>query len=175
MQTDPLKSAWNTAGAEYRSEITIKNPVLRDIRRQLTIETICYSIFLLVYYDFFDGRNKSFLLNMTLIISVVFLLLHNITGYFSTKNNVGNGNLKQSLTVYLEKLQRYAVIAVVSRALAFAGIMLFFLANITWTSGKYYGLAVIICLLGIQVFSLWKIWAGRINKIRGVLREYTNV
>jgi hypothetical protein len=172
---DPLKTAWNAIPEEHTTDIKVKHPVLKDIRRQLTIETISYSIFLVVYYDFFDGNNKSFTLNAVLVVSVLLLLLHNIAGYMITKNNVGSDNLKQSLTTYLEKLKRYAVLSVVSRVLAFSGIMLFFTANITWTSGKYYGLALIICLLGIQIFSLRKIWAGRINKIRRVLAEYTNV
>jgi hypothetical protein len=175
MHTDPLKSAWNAIPEEHTTNISIKNPVLKDIRRQLTIESIAYTIFLIVYYNIFDGNNKSFLLNAILVISVSFILLHNISGYIITKNNVYATNLKQSLTTYLKRIKRFAVLAIVSRALAFSGIMLFFMANITWTSGKYYLLVLIIGLLGIQIFSLRKIWAGRINKIRRILAEYTNV
>lgn len=175
MHTDPLKSAWNAIPEAHITNIKVKHPALKDIRRQLTIESTLYTIFLMVYYDFFDGDKKPFILNMILVVSVLLLLLHNISGYIITKNNVGNNNLKESLTTYLKKIQQFAIVAVVSRALAFSGIMLFFIANITWTSGKYYGLAVIIGLLCFQIFSLRKIWAGRINKIRRVLAEYTNV
>ena len=175
MHTDPLKSAWNAIPEEHTTNISITNPVLKDIRRQLIIESIAYTIFLTVYYNFFDGNNKSFLLNAILVVSVSFILLHNISGYLISKDNVYATNLKQSLATYLRKIRRFALLAIVSRALAFCGIMVFFMANITWTSGKYFGLALIIGLLIIQIFSLRKIWAGRINKIRGVLAEYTNV
>ncbi|SEW36591.1 hypothetical protein SAMN05428988_4520 [Chitinophaga sp. YR573] len=168
---DSLKSAWNNAGTEQTDIKIVRPPVLKNIRRQLTIETICYVAFLLVYYNFFDGDKKSFFLNVILVVSVSLLLLHNVAGYMITNNPVFGNNLKQSLTVYLEKLKRYAVIAVASRAIAFSGIMLFFMGNIRWTTGKYYALAFIICLLGIQIFSLWRIWAGRIKKIKGVLVE----
>jgi hypothetical protein len=175
MQTDPLKLAWNADPEEQTSNIKIKNPVLKDIRRQLTIESIIYTVFLIAYYDGFDGDKKPFILNLLLVVSVLLLLMHNIAGYIITKNNVGNGNLKESLSTYLSKIKTYAAVSIASRALAFSGIILFFMANITWTTGKYYGLALIIGLLCFQVFSLRKIWAGRINKIRMALAEYTNV
>lgn len=174
MHTDPLKSAWNAGTEQQISNISIKNPVLKDIRRQLTIESIAYTIFLVVYYTGFDGDQKPLVLNMILVVSVMLLLLHNISGYIITKNNVGSGSLKQSLSSYLKKIKNYAVLSIASRALAFSGIMLFFMANITWTTAKYYGLALVIALLCFQVFSLRMIWAGRINKIKGVLSEYGN-
>jgi hypothetical protein len=175
MHTDPLKAAWNAIPEEHTTNISIKNPVLNDIRRQLTIESIAYTIFLVVYYSGFDGNNKSFLMNAILVISVSLLLLHNMAGYIITKNNIPANNLKLSLSTYLRKIKRFALLAIASRALAFSGIMLFFMSNITWSTGKYFGLASIICILGIQIFSLRKIWSGRINKISAVLSEYTNV
>jgi hypothetical protein len=168
---DALKSAWNNTNTEQTNIKTSRPPVLKSIRRQLTIETICYTIFLFVYYDFFDGDKKSFFLNAILVVSVSLLLLHNVAGYMITDNPVSGSNLKQSLITYLEKLKRYAVVAVASRAIAFSGIMLFLISNIRWTSVKYYALAFIICLLGVQIFSLWRIWAGRIKKIQGILYE----
>lgn len=171
---DSLKAAWNQIPEEHTTDIKIKNPVLKDIRRQLTIESIAYSLFLIVYYNAFDGDKKPFALNMILVVSVLLLLLHNISGYLLVKNNVNTGDLKQSLTKYLQKMKTYAAVAIAARALAFSGIMLFFMANITWTTGKYYGLAVVAGLLCFQVFALSKIWSGRINKIRGVLSEYVN-
>lgn len=171
---DPLKAAWNAIPEQNSSNISIKNPVLKDIRRQLTIESIAYTIFLVGYYTGFDGDKKPLIFNIILIISVLLLLLHNFSGYIITKNKVGTGNLKESLGAYLKTIQTYALVAIISRALAFSGIMLFFMANISWTTTKYYGLAVIIALLCFQVFSLRKIWARRINKIRGLLSEYAN-
>jgi hypothetical protein len=171
---DPLKSAWNAIPSEQTTNISIKNPVLKDIRRQLTIESISFAFFLTVYYNFFDGNNKSFGMNAILVISVSLLLLHNIAGYIITKNSVGGNNLKQSLTAYLQKLKRYAMLAIVSRALAFSGIMLFFMSNIHWTNPKYLGLATIIGILSIQLIALTKIWNNRINKITQVLSEYRN-
>ena len=175
MHTDPLKAAWNAIPEEHTTNISIKNPVLNDIRRQLTIESIAYSIFLLIYYTGFDGNNKSLMMNAILVISVSLLLLHNISGYIITKNNIPANNLKQSLSTYLQKIKRFALLAIASRAIAFSGIMLFFMSNISWSTTKYLSLAAIICILGIQIFSLRKIWIARINKISRVLAEYTNV
>jgi hypothetical protein len=175
MYTDPLKAAWNAMPEEHTTNISIKNPVLNDIRRQLTIESIAYTIFLITYYSGFDGNNKSFRMNAVLVVSVSLLLLHNIAGYIITKNNIPANNLKQSLSTYLKKIKNFAVLAIISRALAFSGIMLFFMSDITWNTTKYVSLTCIICILGIQIFSLRKIWTGRINKISSILTEYTNV
>jgi hypothetical protein len=168
---DTLKSAWQSAGNGPRDIKIVRPPVLKDIRRQLTIETICYCFFLVVYYNFFDGEKHSFLQHFILVGSVSLLLLHNISGYMITNHPVQGEDLKQSLSLYLSRLKRYALLSVASRAVAFSGIMLFFMWDIRWTASKYYGLVLIICLLGLQVFSLGKIWAGRIRKIRGILYE----
>lgn len=175
---DPLKSAWNDTPTPSRNLSELQaiidrqaSPVLKGIKRQLIIEIAEYTLFLLAYYDFFDGDKKPLFLNAILVIAVLFLLVHNVTGYTLVKAPDAGNNLLDSLRKQLRKIKKYAAISVASRVFAFAGIFSFFLLDIHWNSRKYFALAVIAILIALQQYLLRKIWAGRIRRISGAVKE----
>lgn len=169
---DPLKSAWDSTPTPSRNTTDITaivnkqaSPVMRGIRKQLIIELLGYTAFLLVYYDFFDGDKKPFYLNALLIISVLLLLAHNVVGYTLAKNPVVANSLLKTMQQQLQRLKRYALVSVSSSVLAFAGIFAFFLAGIHWNNSKYAAVGVIVIMMILQQFSLRRIWAGRIKRL----------
>jgi hypothetical protein len=175
---DPLKSAWNDTPTPSRSLPELQaivdrqtSPVMKEIKRQLVIEITGYALFLLIYYDFFDGDKKPLYLNALLVTAVLLLLVHNVTGYTLAKTPAAGNNLLESLRKQLRKIKKYAAISVTSRVFAFAGIFSFFLLNIQWNSHKYFALAAIAVLLPLQQYLLRKIWAGRIRRISGAVKE----
>ncbi|MBS0031335.1 hypothetical protein ACTJJ0_30275 [Chitinophaga sp. 22321] len=175
---DPLKAAWDNIPTPSRSTADIQamavkqtSPVIKQIRKQLIIEAIGYTLFLVVYYDFFDGDKKPFYLNALLVISVIFMLVYNVAGYMMAKQPSTGSNLLQTMQQQLRQLKRYAAVAVTSRVLAFAGIFAFFLANIHWNNHKYLAVVLIAAAVFIQQFYLRKIWAGRLNRFSNIITE----
>ncbi|CAL1516346.1 hypothetical protein [Chitinophaga sp. MM2321] len=181
MTQDPLKSAWDSATTPSRELTALQAivdkksyPVLKDIKTQLTIESISYVVFLLVYYDFFDGDTKPLYANILLVASFSFMLLHNLAGYIVAKRPAAGSDLIQSLKVQLSRLKQYATVSVTSRGLGFAGMIAFFLINIRWTTGTYWTLAAVVLILGVQLFLLRRIWTRRIQKISNTVAELGN-
>lgn len=177
MELNQLQSAWKGMDGENKNNGDLSNmlrenrhPVLKGIRLQMITETIAWTFFLFVYYDMFDGDRRPFYLNALLVMTVVLLLLHSITGYLSAKKLVNGNNLKQSLLNYLSKIKTYAVISVASRVFTIICLLLFFIATIQFTSGKYWLLAGIILLIPIQAFLLSRIWGKRIKKLKAVIK-----
>ncbi|HEY9259547.1 hypothetical protein [Chitinophaga sp.] len=169
---DPLKAAWDNTPTPSRNTAEIAaiidqqaSPVMRGIRKQLIIELLGYTAFLVVYYDFFDGDKKPFYLNALLVISLLFLLAYNVAGYTLAKNPSMGNSLLESMQRQLQRLKRYALVSVSSRILAFAGIFTFFLAGIHWNSSKYAAIGVIILGIIVQQFFLRRIWMGRIKRL----------
>lgn len=170
---DPLKAAWDSTPTPSRNTAAIAaiidkqaSPVMRKIRKQLLIELLGYTAFLIAYYDFFDGDKKPFYLNALLVVSVLFLLAYNVFGYTLAKNPVMGNSLLDSMQQQLQQLKRFALISVACRVLAMAGIFTFFLANIHWNNSKYAAVGVIAILTLLAVFVHRSIWVGRIKRLR---------
>ena len=173
MEPESLKSAWKVMSGENKNAKELKrmlsenrHPVLKGIRLQLLIEMTAWTFFLLFYYDFFDGDRKPFYLNLLLVAAVVLLLLHSFTGYLSAKNLVKGNDLKQSLLNYLSRLKMYAVVSVSSRIFTIICLLIFFIATINFTPGKYLLLTCAILLIPLQAFFLSRIWNKRIKQLK---------
>ena len=88
MELTELKQVWDTVEIPVKSTDDIKlmlsennHPVLKKIRKQLTIEIIGWSVFLICYYSMFDGDHKPIWINIILVVSVLLPLIHNLLGY----------------------------------------------------------------------------------------------
>src|SRR5436189_4576238 len=97
MELEDLKSEYQNAGKASLSKENIQkmivennHRVLKGIKIQLLIETVLWAIFLSVYYNIFDGHLKSPLWNALLVVSVIFILAHNVLG-FQIMGNPING------------------------------------------------------------------------------------
>jgi len=173
MEQDALKSAWQGIVNVPKSNTEVKSmmresahPVLKRIRKQLIIESAVFTVFLFVYYDFFDGDRKPLYANVLLVTAILFILLHNIMGYMLTRRRVKGNTIKQSLEDHLYKMKVHAVVSVVSRVLVAACFLLFFTSVITFNAGKYWILAVAILVFTIQIALLSRIWMKRIKQMK---------
>lgn len=176
MTQDPLKDAWNKADSTRHQPAAIQaminkgsHPVMSSIRRQLLFEAGCYLLFLVVFYDFFDGHTRPFYLNAILVAAVGCMLVHNITGYLLTAVPLKGSNLLESLQQQLRKLRQYAKVSVCTRLLGVAGLLLYFSMQIRWTTGKYWLVAGGLAVVAVQLVLLWQIWQGRIRKVSNTI------
>jgi hypothetical protein len=179
MEQDALKSAWQEMATNRKSDMELSSmmrenthPVLKRIRKQLIIETLAFTAFLFVYYDFFDGDRKPFYANMLLVSAILFVLLHNIMGYVLTKRPVNGDSIKQLLTNQLLKMKTYATVSVAGRILTACCLLLFFTSVITFNAGKYWLLAAIILLFIIQIVLLSGIWMKRIRQMKSTINSF---
>nr|WP_121269502.1 hypothetical protein [Pedobacter schmidteae] len=173
MELDALKSVWNKVDAPTKTSEEIRqmlkennHPVLKEIRKQLWIEIMGWSAFLLVYYTMFDGDQKPFFINVLLVISVLFALVHNLTGYELAKHLSFGTSVKASLLHYLSKVKTYARISIASRVLLVAGFLLFFTYNISFSPTKYISMALVLAAFMIQLIVLFRMWQNRLKKLK---------
>lgn len=181
METDLLKSAWNIYTGEKRESGQLKSmlkesahPVLRNIRRQLLIETALFSIFGLLYYDLFDGNQKPLYANFLLVFALILIIGHNFVGYIASKSLIQGPDLRQSLSLYYTKLRKYAIFSVFIRVFASASVIAFFISIIHFSTIKYTLLACCFALIIGQGFIQWKIWRKRLDKLSATLADFTD-
>ncbi|KIO76122.1 hypothetical protein TH53_16735 [Pedobacter lusitanus] len=176
MELNDIKSTWNTTKTPEMSETAIqamlsenKHPVLKGIRKQLTIELLGWGIFLSCYYTMFDGNLKPMWVNILLILSVLFPILHNLTGYRFAKYLIHGTSLRESLKNYLSKVKIYAVIAVISRQIYLTGLLLFFTYGLSFNTSRYLSLTVITLIFLVQLWLSVRLWTKRLNHLRNSL------
>ncbi|NLR61814.1 hypothetical protein HGH93_27205 [Chitinophaga polysaccharea] len=176
---DHIKSYWDNTPTPQKNILEIQalaekktSPVLMSIRKQLTIEIVSYSAFLLVYYDFFDGNKKPLSLNLLLVAAMLLLLIHNAVGYTLSKRPVLGENLLDNLRKKSLQIKQYAVVSISSKILAMAGIFSFFLGTgIQWNNARYTALAAIAGILCVQGYLLWRVWAARVKRMNTTIAE----
>ncbi|WP_290795871.1 hypothetical protein [Flavihumibacter sp. UBA7668] len=175
MTQDPLKAGWNNLTTQPKTKEAISgmmqeasHPVLKPIRRQLILESIGFTLFLIVYYDFFDGHDKSLAANSGLVTALVLAIAHNLMGYYFARRQPEGATIRESIFMKTKRLLHFAVLSVISRILISAGFLYFFLSVIQLEDKKswllYGGLAMVL----IQLILLSKIWAGRLRQVREV-------
>jgi hypothetical protein len=169
---DTLQSLWQSSEAPQKPTAAIQSmmhekthPVLKRIRRQMIFEAIAFTIFLIVYYDFFDGHRRPVFTNILLVAGLLLVIIHNIIGYVLTKSLPMRNTIKQTLEAHVTKIKNFAFVSVLSRILAAACLLLFF----TFATTKYWLLAAIIIILIIQIALLSAIWIKRIKQLNDVL------
>lgn len=179
MELDTLKTAWNTVERPIKSAEEIQkmlkennHPVLKGIRRQLLIEVICWTLFLLWYYTMFDGDQKPLFINIVLVICVGIALVHNFIGYGLSKYLITGTSVVISLEHYLKRVKLYALTSIFLRVLLMSGFLLFFMYNIIFNSAKYLSLSVVLVLFSIQLILLGRIWMLRLKKLKRTLASF---
>jgi len=179
MELNELKSTWNTVKTPTisTSEIQImlsenKHPILKEIRKQLTIEIIGWCIFLMCYYSMFDGDKKPAWINILIILSVLLPITHNLMGYRFSKYLVQGANIQESLKNYLSKVKIYAIISIISRQIYLTGLLLFFTFGLSFSANKYISMAVICLVFLIQLLISCRIWVKRLRKLGDSLKSF---
>ena len=170
MNSDELKSAWKGIAppAKTKEEIKLmlqenRHPVLKGIRKQLTIELLGWSAFLLCYYTMFDGATRPLSVNAILVTALVISIAHTLYGYALVKYPGNGAALTASLEKHISRIKLYAIGSLISRMCYAAGLLLFFTYSLEFTTAKYYSLAAIILVFFVQLAFLYRIWAKRLK------------
>jgi hypothetical protein len=178
MAQDLLKTAWQGMNTETKNYNDLQHmvrekthPVLKGIRKQLIIEIAAFTIFLVVYYDFFDGDKKPWWANLLLVSAMVFVIVYNLVGYWLTQRRIKGSTLQQSLGDQLNKMKTYAVAFMASRTLAIASLLIFFGSVISFNTTKYWIMAGILLTVLIQLGLLSWIWLARIRRLRKIMHS----
>src|SRR6187399_1625661 len=113
MELNDLKSNWQNAGGAYKSEADVlrmtkiaNHPSLKKIRTKLIVETIFLLVFLVVYYDWFDGGKRPFYANLILVAGLLFYIANDVVGYFAITKPISGLNLKLSIENYFARIKR---------------------------------------------------------------------
>jgi hypothetical protein len=179
MELDDMKSYWQQLPAESnKSAEALKHmikenghPALKGIRRQLLIEMAGWFIFLIVFYDFFDGHKKPLYLNLLVMVVGVFVVAHNAFGYLMARNLKAAGNLATALSHYLNKTKIYSIVSVASRVVSTTVVLMFLTNSIQFTKEKYVILAGVVILFAIQIGLLIRLWIKRIMDLERSVTE----
>ncbi len=179
MENDALKSAWQHVRTPRKSSTDLKSameesnhPVLKGIRRQLVFETVGFSLFLLVYYDFFDGDRKPLYANLLLVGIMLLAIGHNIAGYLLTRRGMKDSNIRHSLEERLSSIKTYAVVSIVTRVLTMTCVCIFFTSVVTPDTRRYQLLALAAVIFTMQIALLSRIWWRRIKRLREVIADF---
>ncbi|MGY3213460.1 hypothetical protein [Mucilaginibacter sp. HD30] len=176
MELDDLKSSWNSAVSQQKTDNELRlmlkenrHPVLKRIRKQITIETAGWLMFLLCYYTMFDGAAKPLIANVILVLAVFAALLHNLTGYTFSKNLVVDNDLNTALHAWLKKMKLHVTVSIILRIIFIAGLLAFFCWNITIDTRRYLLIGAVLIILFGQLVVLRSIWMQRIKALRSSL------
>jgi hypothetical protein len=99
------------------------------------------------------------------------MLMYNVAGYMLASHPVEEKNLLENMQQKLQAVRKYAAWSICTKVAGFAGIITFFVAGIQWNTPKYFTLLCVVVIMAIQAYIHWKIWSGRINRIRQTVEE----
>jgi hypothetical protein len=178
MELENLKSEYQNAGKVALSKTDIQKiilennrPVLKGIKIQLLIETVLWAIFLVVYYNIFDGHLKSTLWNFLLVVSIFFILIHNILGFQIITNPINGETILESLKNYSIKIKNYAVISIATRIFAIVILLGYFISTISLTNEKLVSLSFISLVIPVQIYLLHRVWTKRKSTINNMFQS----
>ncbi len=180
MELNELKSGWQKAGSNYKTEADLKrmtklnqHPTLKRIRTKLIIETILLSFFLVVYYDWFDGDQKPLYANLLLFTGALLYILNDVIGYISLAKPVMKENLRSSVQHLLSKLKRLSMLSLLVSFLYSVCLLAFFLSVITFTKEKSFILLGMILVLTQVTHISYKLWRNWIVKLELQVTDFS--
>jgi hypothetical protein len=179
MELNDLKSGWQNAGGDFKSQEDLQrmtkvtnHPSLKKIRTKLIAETIGLTFFLFIYYDWFDGDQKPLYANLLLAAALLLYICNDVIGYISISSPVMNQNLKLSLRQYLTRVKRLSVYSLIVTVVYSAAILIFFTSVIHVTKEKAFlllGCAVVLCQM---LFISYKSWSKWIKNLKQLINEF---
>ena len=179
MDANNLKLIWQKAGGAGKSESEIKrmtnvinHPSVKKIRTKLLIETISLTIFLFIYYDWFDGNNKTLTMNVLLVSSLILYILNDVIGYVSVSRPIRGTNLKISIEKYYLRIKRFSVFSLITSFLYGLFIILYFTSVINFNKEKYLILIGIVIILLIMTYLSYQLWNKWIESLKIQVKEF---
>ncbi|SFH48640.1 hypothetical protein [Pedobacter insulae] len=177
MEIEELRKEWQSIktpqiALDRIKDMTIEksHPVLSGIRKQLTIELIGWSAFLIICFTGLDAGQKPILANTILLMAVVFPMIFNIYGYRLSKELIAGPDISSSLKNRIGSLKRFAIISVLLRIMLITGVGYFFISTVNITQGKLMLLGAGSMFLIFPLYMLVRIWTKRIGKLNDTLR-----
>lgn len=178
MDVDKLKADWQnqtepTLSLEQMQDLVRngKHPGLVRSRIVLIIEAVGWGLFLLLFYDAFDGHQKPWWLNTLLVLSFLLLLVHHLMGIRLMGKQKANESLATSLSVYRSQLKQFTRLNFLSRLVAMGSLLFFFFYGVEWDSKRYFLSAGFLLLMGLQFYILQRIWQSRISSLDQYWKE----
>jgi hypothetical protein len=173
MELNDLKSEWQNAGGEFKSEEDLQrmtrmvnHPSIKKIRTKLVIETIILVFFLFIYYDWFDGDKKPFYANLSLVVGLLSYIVNDVIGYLAIMRPIRGANLKLSIQNYLMRVKRLSISSIIITFLYSLSITIFFTSVITFTKERWLLLvfsSVVVCQLMLLSFRMWRKWIRKLK------------
>lgn len=178
MELDKLKTDWqnqtvpNFSLTQLQEMVrTGKHPGLVRSRKGLIIESIGWALFLLLFYDAFDGHLKPWWLNALLGLAFLLLLIHHLLGIRLLGKQKANENLATTLASYRSKLKRFFRLNILSRLIAMGSLLFFFSYGVEWSEKRYVLSAGFLILMAVQFYILERVWRRRISDLDQYWRE----
>lgn len=176
MELNDLKSEWDNIGGQAKSRadleaMTRASQPIKKIRVRLLIEGVCLLFFLLLYYDWFDGHQKSWEVNALLVLGVLFNLGNNVLGYFYLQLPQKGISVKETLNKYLNRVQRLSFLSKLASAGFLGSVLLFFSSVVQFTPTKYFILLLLFLILSATAYVTHQFWKKRISSLENSVKE----
>ena len=178
MELEDLKSGWQNAGHAFKTEADLLNmtkitnhPTLKGIRLKLIAETIFLLLFLVIYYDWFDGDKKPFYANVFLVVGLLLYVANDVIGFISLAKPISGVNVKRSIKNYLAKVKRLSVFSLAFSFLYSISLIIFFTSVINFTREKRFLLVALTIILFQLMFWSFRIWRKRIVRLRELVKD----
>lgn len=179
MDLNDLKSEWQNVGGATKSEEDLKrmtrivnHPSIKKIRIKLIIQITVLIFILCIYYDWFDGDQKPFYANLTLILGILLYIFNDVIGYVVLMGPIQGSDLKISVRHYMNSLNRFSISSIIITCLYSLSIIIFFTSgnNITKEKGL---LLVFSCVIVCQLILFsFRIWRKRIQNLKELVKDF---
>lgn len=183
MEIEELRKEWQSIKTPQIDLDRLKDmiiekthPVLSGIRKQLTMELIGWSAFLIICFTGLDTDQKPILANIVLIISVALPMILNIYGFRLSRELIEGPDISSSLQNRIYSLRHFVIASLLLRIMLIAGVGYFFISSINIDQRKLVLLGVGGMCLIFPLHLFVRIWIKRIGKLSdtlSLLREHS--
>jgi hypothetical protein len=179
MELNDIKSVWKDAGKISKSEAALyqmtkitNHPALKKIRTKYIFEIIGLVVFLLIYYNWFDGEKKPLYANLLLISAILLFIFNDVIGYLFMLKPIEGSNLKTSIHNYFVRVRRLSIFSIIISFLYSISIVIYFTSVISFAKEKYLILIGIIVTLLVMTYFSSKIWSIWIKNLKQQIKDF---
>ena len=178
MELNDLRSEWKKAGKTGKTEASLvkmtrwrNHPEIRKVKSKFIIEIGFLILFLVVYYDWFDGDQKPFYANLLLVTGCSLYLLNDLLGYCFLLQSSRGSSVTDAMESKLRNINRLSVFSILISFFYAICLLLFFLSTIHWSVDKYFLLAASFVFLFMATWISYRFWERRLAGIKSALKE----
>ncbi len=182
MEFQDLKSDWKNARSAVKSEADllnmtklIKHPTLKKIRIKLISEMVFLLLFLVIYYDWFDGNKKPLYVHIFLVAGLLLYLVRDIVGFMAIVKPINGSNLKISANKYVARIKRVSIFSLISSLVYSISFIVYFTSVITFSKEKgFLLLGLVIVIFQLMLWS-YRIWNKRIKSLMQQVKDFDDI